>query len=385
MNMEPDPEWAERYTQITLLAAVLLGSLLFAYCCRRFLTPLILKAVSRTHTRWDDYLINRPVLNALCQLLPGLLVYQMLPFCFGNYFGLAFVATYRLTRAWIAFSGMMLVAAFLKNITTVATKELEEHHLVGILQFLRLLTYCLGCIILFSLLFGNDPVRVIAGLGAAATVLMLVFKDSILGLVAGIQLSMNKMLKVGDWVTIKKLDINGTVEEVSLTTVKVRNFDNTVSTVPPYTLVSDSFQNWDAMFAKGLRRVKRVIYIDLQTIRFATEEEKDTLKRKKLISKSDAESPRATNLSLFRHYLTNTLKADAQVSDEQWVLARQLDPTPTGLPLEIWFYTSETSFVRFEDFASDYIELFIAMMPTFGLKPYQAPAGQDFDRLRPAN
>ena len=164
-------------------------------------------------------------------LLPALLIYYALPYCFDQHTTTLYVLLERLSQVYIAFSSMMLVSAFLKNITKVAIHELEEHHLVGILQFLRLLTFCLVVIIMVSSLLGNNPLRVIAGLGAAATVLMLVFKDSILGLVAGIQLSMNNMLKGGDWVTIQKLGIDGTVEEVSLTTVKVRNFDNTISTV----------------------------------------------------------------------------------------------------------------------------------------------------------
>ena len=369
---------AEELAAFTALTSVVLMSLLLAYICQRFLVPLILNLVAHTETKWDDYLVNRPVLRGTCMLLPALLIYYALPYCFDQHTTPLYVLLERLSQVYIAFSSMMLVSAFLKNITKVAIHELEEHHLVGILQFLRLLTFCLGAIIMVSLLLGNNPLRVIAGLGAAATVLMLVFKDSILGLVAGIQLSMNNMLKVGDWVTIQKLGIDGTVEEVSLTTVKVRNFDNTISTVPPYTLVSDSFQNWNAMFTKGYRRVKRALYMDIQSVRFVTEEEKETLRRKKLISKTDAEQPRITNLTLFRHFVVNTLREDKKISDEQWVLARQLAPTPTGLPLEIWFYSAETSFVRYEDFASDYMELFIASLSEFGLRHYQAPSSADF-------
>lgn len=378
------PQWANYYSQICLFVIILLTSLLLSYLCQRFLIPMILKLVSHTSIQWDDYLINRPVLRALCQLIPSLLLFNLLPLCFDNQATFLYTLLYRFTQSYIALSSMMLVAAFLKNITVIASQQLEAHHLVGALQFTRLLTFCLGSIVILSLLLGNNPVRVIAGLGAAATVLMLVFKDSILGLVAGIQLSMNKMLKVGDWVTIKKLDVNGTVEEVSLTTIKVRNFDNTISTIPPYTLVSDSFQNWQGMYAKGLRRVKRALYIDIRSIHFADNEEKELLRRKKLISKTDAETPSITNLTLFRHYISQKLKDDPQVSNNPWVLARQLDPTPNGLPLEIWFYTPITSFIPFEEIASERMEQFIAMLSTFGLEHYQAPAGNDLQCLKNA-
>lgn len=375
-------QWANSYAQISLFVFVLLASLLLAYLCQRFLIPPILRLVKHTSIEWDDYLINQPVMRALCQLIPSLLVYNLLPLCFDNHTDLLYTLLYRGTRAYIAFSSMMLVAAFLKNVTTIASQHFDAHHLVGALQFTRLMTFCLGSIVILSLLLGNNPVRVIAGLGAAATVLMLVFKDSILGLVAGIQLSMNKMLKVGDWVTIKKLDVNGTVEELSLTTIKVRNFDNTISTIPPYTLVSDSFQNWQGMYAKGLRRVKRSLYIDIRSVHFANNDEKELLRRKKLISKTDFETANITNLTLFRHYISQQLKNDPQVSNDPWVLARQLDPTPNGLPLEIWFYTPVTSFIPFEEIASERMEQFIAMLNTFGLEHYQAPAGNDLLNLR---
>lgn len=255
-------------------------------------------------------------------------------------------------------------------------EQMEEHHLMGILQFLRLLTFFLGGIVVVSLLLGYNPTHVITGLGAAATVLMLIFKDSIMGLVAGIQLSLNKMLKVGDWITIKKLDINGLVEEISLTTVKVRNFDNTISTIPPYTLVSDAFQNWDAMAQKGARRVKRALLIDVQSIRFVTQQEVEELREKHYLTEN-VETKNTTNLTLFRNFLTEAFKRDKDIVQDQWILVRQLDPTPNGIPLEIWFYTQSTEFVKFEDVASSKIELIIAMLPSFHLRLFQSPTGHD--------
>lgn len=368
---------AVQAAQIMVVGCILLFSLMLVWLLNRTLVPALLKVVAKTPTKWDDYLINRPVLRSMCRLLPSLLVYNLLPLCFDSYDGLTFTILYRFTQAYIAMSTMLLIGTFLKNVTSVTANELEEHHLVGVLQFVRVLNVTLGIIIIVSLLFGSNPMRVIAGLGAAATVLMLVFKDTILGLVAGIQLSVNKMLKVGDWITLSKLGINGIVEEMSLTTIKVRNFDNTISTVPPYTLVSDSFQNWNGMSRCGRRRVKRALYIDVNSIHFASKEEQDLLLHKKLITKDEAAAQRITNLTLFRHYLTRTLSNEAEVSGEQWILARQLEPTPNGLPLELWFYLSETSFVPFEDKSSTLIENFIATLPEFGLFLYQSPTGTD--------
>lgn len=371
------PEWNTRLAQITLVTAILLVSILLAYIGRKTCVPVILGFVKRTRVRWDDYLINRPVLEALFQILPSLIVYSLLPLCFDSHEGTTFLLIFRLTQVYIAYSTILLVTAFLKNLCIVAGEHFGMHHFIGVLQFLRLLTFFLGGIIMLAYLFGYNPIRVIAGLGAAATVLMLVFKDSILGLVAGIQLSMNKMLKVGDWVTIDKLGINGIVEELSLTTVKIRNFDNTISTVPPYTLVSDSFQNWNAMYAKEARSIRKTIFVDVRSISFANQELIDHISSKYGVVVTPSADTSITNLTLFRHFIMEKLQKDARVSREPWILARQLNGTPNGVPVELWFFSRNTDFVPFEDFASQYMEFFIASMADFGLRVFQLPAGTD--------
>lgn len=376
------PSVSVSVAQIIVVASLLLLSVLCVWLLNRTAVPLILKLVEKTETKWDDYLVNTPVLTSACRLLPSIFVYNMLPLCFDSHDGVTFTIIYRLTQVYIAFSCVMLLSAFIKNLTVVAVEMLEEHHLVGILQFVRVLTLCLGALIMLSLLCGYNPTRVIAGLGAAATVLMLVFKDTLLGLIAGIQLTANEMLKVGDWIAMPKHGINGFVESISLTTIKVRNFDNTVSTVPPYTLVSDSFQNWNAMQTRGARRVKRALYIDMTTICFAGKELREQLAAKKLISMKDMEEPQLTNLTLFRHYMARQLSNDEKVSDEQWQLVRQLEPTPQGLPVEVWFYFKETAFVRYEELASVFMETFIASLPLFGLRVFQSPTGADLAAWR---
>ncbi|MCI7273551.1 mechanosensitive ion channel family protein [bacterium] len=371
------PGWDTRLAQITLVTSILLLSLLLTYIGRKTCVPLILTFVKRTSVKWDDFLINRPVLHALFQILPSLLVYSLVPLCFDSHEGTTFLLIFRMTQVYIAYSAILLITAFLKNLTRVAGKNPGLHHFIGVLQFLRLLVFFLGGIVMLAYLFGYNPLRVIAGLGAAATVLMLVFKDSILGLVAGIQLSMNKMLKVGDWVTIDKLSINGIVEELSLTTVKIRNFDNTISTVPPYTLVSDSFQNWNAMYTKGTRSIRKTIYIDVRTVTFASKQLTDFVTAKYGFTAA-AHSHSITNLTLFRHFIMSYLQKDERISKEPWILARQLDGTPNGLPVELWFYSCNTDFVPFEEQASQYMEYFLASMADFGLRTFQLPSGTDF-------
>ena len=324
------PRWSEPVAQIIVVTILLLCSFLMGYLFRKLVAPLIQKVVSHTQTKWDDYLVNTPVLQAISHLIPCLIIYHLLPRCFDSNDATSFVVISRLTQAYI--------------------------------------TLC-----------------VTAGLGAMATVLMLVFKDSILGLVAGIQLSLNKMLRVGDWVTIDKLNINGTVEEISLTTVKVRNFDNTISTIPPYTLVSDSFQNWNGMVNQGARRVKRTIHVNMLSIRFADGALIESLRKEGLLPVLPEHEPtigRTTNLALFRSYVNHRLQHLPEVESSQWAFIRQLNPTPDGLPLELWFYLKNTAFVSFEEEAATIIEHFITVLPAFGLEIFQSPTGTDLRSFR---
>lgn len=373
-----------RIAQIIVIALLLLLSYFIAWTFRKYVIPVILKIVEKTETKWDDYLINRPVLNATSQLFPCILVYNLLPLCYDNITtSITYSIISRSLQVYITICATLLVTAFLKNLSIALAEEYEEHHLTGISQFFRLIIICLGVIVSISLIFGYNPIRVIAGLGAAATVLMLIFKDSILGLVAGIQLSLNKMLKVGDWITIKKLDIDGNVEEISLTTVKVRNFDNTISTIPPYTLVSDAFQNWNAMINTGARRIKRTLFIDVQSIRKLSLSEIEALIADKLLSQKDITSNTDINLTLYRHYLSQLFKKDKDIVQDQWILVRQLNPTPNGLPIEVWLYTNNTNFVDYEEIAASRIERIIALLPMFHLRMFQSPTSFDLQHIKP--
>lgn len=368
------------------IAAAATGIL--SYLLRRFMTPFIVRWTRRTQVIWDDYLLNPPVLNAVWHLLSSITFYFLLPYCHTQpdstwyvFFGLG-------TKIFITLCTTRIVTAFLSNIAHYTTQEeaSQNHAIVGITQFLKLLTYCLCGIVVISFIFGRNPISIIAGLGAIATVLMLVFKDSILGLVAGIQLSVNHMMKPGDWVTIEKLGVNGIVEQMSLTTVKIRNFDNTISTVPPYTLVSDVFHNWTRMYESGARSVKRALLLDSRSIRFLTEEEVERLVHRKFLRPSDrsekdggsqGKTADAVNLALLRCYISRYLRELPVVDPKSWVLVRQLQPTAQGLPLELWFFLKETDFVRYEDAASQIFEHIIAVLPEFGIRIFQSPSGDD--------
>jgi miniconductance mechanosensitive channel len=236
----------------------------------------------------------------------------------------------------------------------------------------------MGGISIISILIGQSPLTLLAGLGAMSAVLMLIFKDSILGFVAGVQLSGNKMLQLGDWITMPKNNTDGTVIDISLVTVKVRNFDNSVSCIPTYTLISDSFQNWRSMGEAGGRRMKRSVLIDVGTIRFANDQLLKNLKAKNIqVSDSTAYNLNATNLELFRQHILGYLRTIDNLNQDASLMVRTLQPTENGLPIELYAYYIPPNWSDFEDFQSRLFEHIFAILPEFGLKSFQRPSGRD--------
>ena len=365
------------YTLAILLVVAFLFSVGLGWLCFKTVCKLILRLVGKTKTVLDDYLLTEDILKKACGILSAIVFFLLFPYCFEwtdlSKNILAFNVLDKVSRIYLTISFCFLISAFLNNVQSL-TKEEESyrrHHILGILQFAKLLVYCIGGIVILGIVLNKSPLSLIAGLGAVATILMLVFKDSILGLVAGIQLSYNKMLKPGDWISIKKHDIEGFVQSVSLTTVKIRNFDNTISTVPPYLLVSESFKNWSSMLRFGSRRVKRCIYVDISTIRMLDADEVKRLRGKSLIGEDQQMTEGFVNLTLFRNYVEDYLTNISQVEKQKWLMVRQLDGTPHGLPIEIYFYSKETRFVEYEHFAAERMEHILAVMPEFSLKAYQ--------------
>ena len=238
--------------RIVIIAGILIIAFVADYFCRKIVVPTIKKLTARTQATWDDYLFNDAVLDNMCHLIPPIILYVLLPFAFPHE---PVTLTFILKLCWVYITAvaMKLICSFLTSLYTISSEheKLKNHPLKGVYQMIKLIVICVGVIIIVSTLIDKDPVNILTGLGASAAILMLVFKDTIMGLVAGVQLSANDMLRPGDWITMPKYGADGTVIEVTLTTVKVRNWDNTITTVPPYALVSDSFQNWRGMRESG--------------------------------------------------------------------------------------------------------------------------------------
>jgi miniconductance mechanosensitive channel len=272
---------------------------------------------------------------------------------------------------------LRFVNTFLNGLYTIYSDRDASRNrpLKGLLQTGQVIAFCISIIIIVSLLINRSPAVLLTGLGASAAVLMLVFKDSIMGFVSGIQLSFNDMLCVGDWITMPKYGADGNVIEVTLNTVKVRNWDNTITTIPPYALVSDSFQNWRGMSESNGRRVKRSVNIDMSCVKFCTKEQIERFRQMPLltdyINRATNDGKQLTNLGVFRMYLTLYINHHAGVNHTMISMVRQLQPTAMGIPLELYFFTKDKNWVPYENLQSEVFDHLLAIIGEFDLKVFQ--------------
>lgn len=368
--------------RIVVIAAILLIAYVLDMICRKVVMPGVRKVTAKTQITWDDYLLNDDVLNNVCHLIPPVVVYALIPFAFPHEPALL---EFILKICWIYITvvGMKLVCAFLTSLYTISSEheKLKNHSMKGFYQMIKLIVICIGSIIIISTLIDKDPIAILTGLGAGTAILMLVFQDTIKGLVAGVQLTANDMLRPGDWITMPKYGADGDVIEVTLTTVKVRNWDKTITTVPPYALVNDSFQNWRGMFDMGGRRVKRSINIDMNTVRFCTEEELAEFKKQPWMEGFEETGKEEVNLYIFRHYVMYYLKHHPKVHQELIMTVRQLQPTAQGIPIELYFFSANTAWLRYEHLQAEVFDYVLAMLHKFDLKVFQSPTGLDLQKL----
>lgn len=370
-------------TTVILLCGIALVACL-AYWLTKWVLGLVEHLVLRSPTDWDDALVNRRLLKALSQLSPAFAVSWMLPGFFGDS-PASFSWLSALTSLYILWAAIRVITIFVDNLyDAMSTRPtLKFYAIKGIFQMVKLVIIGIGVIIGLSIVINRSPVAIITALGASAAVLMLVFRDTILGLVASVQLTANNMLHRGDWIVADKHGANGEVIDVSLTTVKVRNWDNSVSTIPPYSLVSDSFRNFEPMKTSGGRRVERAVFIDANTVRFLTRDELDALRSEGWLDGLDiSEAEQVVNLGLLRRYLLNWLKNDSRVNPALTTMVRQLDPTSSGLPLQLYFFTRTTEWTVYEQYQSEIFDHLYAVVRRFGLAVFQTPAGTDLARAK---
>lgn len=340
--------------------------------CRKALIPLVTRLTAHTKAKWDDIVFNRTVLLSACHIVPAVVVWLLLPLVFYQY-RLVEELLSRATAVYITVMTARLALAFiaafktLDNSTRRSSAQQYFHSLCGVL---KIVVIFISSVVTVGIVIDRSPLSLLAGLGATSAVMMLVFKDTITGLVAGVRLTSNNMLHKGDWITFDKAGVNGIVEEMSLTTVKVRNFDNTIVTVSPTTLVQESFQNWKGMQQSGGRRVKRMVYFDFHSIRYADQAMKKGLAEKGFFTEKEMEG-RQTNIKLFRLYLEKFLKSQKVVNADMTLMVRELEATSTGLPIEFYFFLKEKTWVEYEHQLADIMDSIYALTPEFGMKIYQ--------------
>ena len=369
-----DPKIANTFDEMIIAAFLVILAIGLDYLCQAIFVGSMKKLAQHTHYQWDSLLLKRKVVHHLVHTIPGILVYALLPLAFIRGKGLLLLsqkicAVYIVFALLLAINGFILVFLDMYNMRQVN----KNRPIKGFMQVLQVLLFFIGGIVIIAILIGKSPASLFAGLGASAAILMLVFKDTILGFVAGIQLSANDMLRPGDWITVPGSNANGIVQEITLNTVKIQNFDNTISTIPPYTLVNASFQNWRGMVESGGRRVMKSIFLDLNTIKFCTPDMLDTFRKEipLLADYKPDEGVTPTNSQMFRVYVEKYLTSLPVVNTDLDLIISQLQSTEYGVPIQIYFFSRNKVWKEYERIQSDIFDHFFAMVPKFDLKVYQ--------------
>lgn len=396
-----NPEIAGYLVTSILVALAIVLSIIANFVAKRYILKGLAHIVGHTETRWDDIFLERNVFAKLSHFAPAIVLYVMMPFALAGYDQLAEIAT-GVVVIYMILTGILVIDSFLNAVLDIyRTREVsKEIPIKSFIQILKVAVYFIAVIFIISVILNKTPLYFLSGLGALTAILMLIFKDAILGFVAGIQLAANKMVANGDWIEMPKYGADGDVLEVALTTVKVQNWDKTVTTIPTYALISESFKNWRGMQLSGGRRIKRSVYIDLNTIRFCTEEMverfskiryiADYMARKKkelaeynaehqLLDQAPANKRQLTNVGTFRAYVNFYLKNHPMISQEMTFLIRQLAPMENGLPIEIYVFCKDKIWANYEAIQSDIFDHILAIVPEFDLRIFQSPAGSDFN------
>lgn len=366
---------------LTAMFAIGLVSYLCTALFRYIVMPAVQKLTEKTKATWDDYLFNKRVMKAFRRIIPPVIWYVLLPFAFSADSAVLPVLL-KACNIYLVVVSLFFISEFLHSLYEISSEhqKLRNRPLKGVYQMFNLMAVVVGFILVVSIIVNKSAGTVLAGLGASAAIIMLIFKDTILGLVAGVQLTANDMLRPGDWITMNKYGANGYVREVSLTTVKVQNFDKTITTIPPYLLVSDSFQNWRGMREAGGRRLKLSVNIDANTVHFCSPDELRSYEEKGYIAKGqyDSADRPVANTQVYRNFMMDFMSRHPNVNKDLMIMARMLQPTPEGLPLELYCFSEYTDWKPFEAFQGEILDYAIVMASEFGLRIYQRPAGNDF-------
>ena len=391
-------KFSSALTLMSMAAIVAFLSWLSNLVAKAIILRVVSRIVKKSASKYDDVFLEHKVFTKLSHFAPVLVIWFLAGWAFKSY-PTWFIVVHKVTYLYMVLIGTLVLNSFIDAWHSVYKMHpISQHrHITGYVQLVKIFLYLIATLIVVSVVFKKEVSTLVAGLGAMAAVLILVFKDTILGLVASIQLSANNMLKVGDWITIPGREVDGNVTDITLNTVKVKNFDRTIVTVPTYALVNESFQNWEGMVESGSRRIKRAFFIDMKSIRFAD----DKIKSEFTTLMSEVSSEWAeksgnvfpysaqeksgswfmggtpTNLGYFRYYAEMYIKNHPFIDNSQSVILRHREPEGNGLPLQVYAFSNRTDFLSYENTQSEIFEHLIAVMNRFGLKVYQQPTGYD--------
>lgn len=385
------------------LAIIILLAWISDIITKKILLNTLKKLTKKTRTEWDDILLEKKVFTRLAHLIPAIVVHSLIGVVLLNY-PVALTVVRASINIYMIIMVMLSVDSFLNSVLKIyqSLKVAKNRPIKGYIQVIKIIVYFIGIILILSILLDKRPNALFTGLGAMAAVLMLVFKDTILGFTASIQLSANDMVKIGDWISMPSHGADGDVIEVTLNTVKVQNWDKTISTIPTYALVSESFSNWRGMEQSGGRRIKRHINIDMKTVKFCTAEMIDKFKQiqfiKSYIEQKEEEiasynkanniddsvavnGRRLTNFGTFRYYLQEYLKSNPKIHKNMTFLVRHLQPTEKGIPVEVYVFSNDQAWANYEMIQADIFDHILAVIPEFELGVFQNPTGDDFKQL----
>jgi len=391
---------ASLLSTLALVFIVLFLSWLANLIAKNVILSIVTRIVKKTSSTWDDIFLEQKVFTRLSHLAPALVIWFMAGWALKEY-PLWLIRVHKLSYIYMVIAGTVVLSSFIEAWHKIYnTLEISQHrHIKGYVQLVKIFVYLLAVLVIVSVVFKKDILTLLAGLGAMAAVLILVFKDTLLGLVGSIQLSANDMLKIGDWITIPGRSVDGLVTDITLYTVKIQNFDMTIITVPTYSLVNESFQNWKGMEAAGVRQIKRSINIDMTSIRFPDEELLKKFKRLpflrdyiisldknyKDLAEDDGPDPLhpmiLTNLGIFRSYAENYLQNHPSIDQSRIIVVRHRPAEGSGLPLELYAFSKLNQFISYENVQSEIFEHLIAVLNEFSLKVFQQPTGHDLKDL----
>lgn len=389
------PEIAGYGANAIMVAVIAIVSVLANFIAKKIVLKIVARVINSNRYQWDNYLLDRKVFHKLSHIVPAIVIYYA-SFLFPAYQPLI----HKGVTMYMIVVGLFVLNACLRAVNDIyATYEIAKARPIrGYIQVLQIVLFIVGGILLISNLIGESPLILLSGIGALSAILMLIFKDSILGLVAGVQLTANDMVRVGDWIEMPKYGADGDVLDISLNTVKVQNWDRTITTIPTYALISDSFKNWRGMQASGGRRIKRSIYVDTGSIVMCSPEMIDKFKKIHLLQAYIAEKEQEiasyneerridrsitvngramTNIGVFRVYILQYLKSHPKIHQGMTCMVRQLQPEETGLPLEVYAFVNDINWIAYEGVQSDIFDHILAVASEFGLRIFQNPTGFD--------